>query len=127
MPHFDADQWSVLPITVIFGAARLIVAAFAVRPPMSQLGHSRRSDRRPSGLISGRRQFAGRIVIRRYESEGWRVTPSAAGNSRTRHASIARRANLPHAAALAASGKSERYSRASRLDEEGRTRGRHDT
>jgi hypothetical protein len=37
MPHFDADQWSVLLITVIFGAARLIVAAFAVRPLMSQL------------------------------------------------------------------------------------------
>jgi len=29
MPHFDADQCSVLQITVIFGAARLIVAAFA--------------------------------------------------------------------------------------------------
>jgi hypothetical protein len=38
MPHFDADQWSVLLITVIFGAARWIVAAFAVRPLMSQLG-----------------------------------------------------------------------------------------
>lgn len=37
MPHFDADQWSVLPITVIFGAARLIVAVFAVRPLVSQL------------------------------------------------------------------------------------------
>jgi hypothetical protein len=37
MPHFDADQWSVLLITVIFGAARLIIAAFAVRPLMSQL------------------------------------------------------------------------------------------
>ena len=37
MPHFDADQWSVLVITVIFGAARWIVAAFAVRPLMSQL------------------------------------------------------------------------------------------
>jgi hypothetical protein len=32
MPHFDADQWSVLLITMIFGAARSIVAAFAVRP-----------------------------------------------------------------------------------------------
>jgi hypothetical protein len=38
MPHFDADQWSVLLITVIFGAARLIVAAFAIRPLMFQLG-----------------------------------------------------------------------------------------
>jgi hypothetical protein len=28
MPHFDADQSSVLSITVIFGPARLIVAAF---------------------------------------------------------------------------------------------------
>jgi hypothetical protein len=28
MPHFDADQSSILPITVIFGPARLIVAAF---------------------------------------------------------------------------------------------------
>jgi hypothetical protein len=37
MPHFDADQWSVLLIIVIFGAARLIVAAFAVRPLISQL------------------------------------------------------------------------------------------
>ena len=36
--HFDSDQWSALLITVIFGAARLIVAAFAVRPLMSQLG-----------------------------------------------------------------------------------------
>jgi hypothetical protein len=44
-----------------------------------------------------------------------------------RHAQIARRANLPHASALAASGKSERSYRASRLDEEGRTRDRHDT
>jgi hypothetical protein len=44
-----------------------------------------------------------------------------------RHAPIARRANLPHVLALAASGKSERSSRPSRLDEEGRTRGRHDT
>jgi hypothetical protein len=35
MPHFDADQWSVLLITVIFGVARLIVAAFAVRPLMA--------------------------------------------------------------------------------------------
>ena len=41
MPHFDADQWSVLLITVIFGVARLIVAAFAVRPLMSQLGRER--------------------------------------------------------------------------------------
>src|ERR1700730_14088769 len=32
MPHFDADQWSVLLITVIFGAARWTFAAFAVRP-----------------------------------------------------------------------------------------------
>jgi cell division protein FtsL len=38
MPHFDADQWSVLLITVIFGAARLVVAAFAARPLISQLG-----------------------------------------------------------------------------------------
>lgn len=44
-----------------------------------------------------------------------------------RHAQTARRANLPHASALAASGKSEAFSRPSRLDEEGRTRGRHDT
>jgi hypothetical protein len=44
-----------------------------------------------------------------------------------RHVEIARRANLPQVSALAASGKSERSSRASRLDEEGRTRGRHDT
>jgi len=44
-----------------------------------------------------------------------------------RHAEIARRANLPQVSALAASGKSERSSRASCLDEEGRTRGRHDT
>jgi hypothetical protein len=43
------------------------------------------------------------------------------------HAQIARRANLPQVSALATSGKSERPSRASRLDEEGRTRGRHDT
>src|SRR5437667_7229969 len=35
MLHFDADQWSVLPITVIFGAARLIVAAVAWREPRS--------------------------------------------------------------------------------------------
>jgi hypothetical protein len=47
MPHFDADQWSVLLITVIFGAARLIVAAFAVRPLMSGLGHSRQFDGAP--------------------------------------------------------------------------------
>ena len=32
--------------------------------------------------INGRRQFAGRIVIRHYESIGWRVTPSAAGSFR---------------------------------------------
>ena len=38
----------------------------------------------------------------------------------TRHAQFARRANLPHAFTLAASGKSPRCSRASRLDEEGR-------
>jgi hypothetical protein len=44
-----------------------------------------------------------------------------------RHAEIARRANPPHLFVLAASGKSERSSRPSRLDEEGRTRGRHDT
>jgi hypothetical protein len=37
-----------------------------------------------------------------------------------RHAKIARRANLPQVSALAASGKSERSSRASCLDEEGR-------
>src|SRR6266851_3530226 len=36
------------------------------------------------------------------------------------HARIARRANLPHAFALAPSGKSQRCSRPSRLDEEGR-------
>ncbi len=47
--------------------------------------------------------------------------------SHARDAQIARRANLPHVFVLAASGKSERSSRASRLDEEGRTRGRHDT
>jgi hypothetical protein len=41
MPHFDADQWSVLPMTVIFGAARLVVAAFAARALMSQLGQKR--------------------------------------------------------------------------------------
>jgi len=44
MPRFDADQWSVLLITVIFGAARWIVAAFAVRPLMSQLRQTRRFD-----------------------------------------------------------------------------------
>jgi hypothetical protein len=38
MPHFDADQWSVLLITVIFGTARLIVAAFAV--PLIGMGGS---------------------------------------------------------------------------------------
>ena len=38
----------------------------------------------------------------------------------TRHAKIARRANLSQASALAPSGKSQRCSRASRLDEEGR-------
>jgi len=38
----------------------------------------------------------------------------------TRHAQFARRANLSHAFTLAASGKSQRSSRASRLDEEGR-------
>ena len=43
------------------------------------------------------------------------------------HALVARRANPSHASALAASGKSEAFSRASRLDEEGRTRDRHDT
>jgi hypothetical protein len=37
-----------------------------------------------------------------------------------RHAQIARRANLPQVSALATSGKSERPSRASRLDQEGR-------
>jgi hypothetical protein len=37
-----------------------------------------------------------------------------------RHAQIARRANLSHVSALAPSGKSERFSRTSRLDEEGR-------
>jgi hypothetical protein len=42
-------------------------------------------------------------------------------------AQIARRANLSQVSVLAPSGKSERCSRASRLDEEGRTRGRHDT
>jgi len=40
----------------------------------------------------------------------------------TRHAQTTRRVNLPHVFALAASGKSERSCRASRLDEEGRTR-----
>jgi hypothetical protein len=45
----------------------------------------------------------------------------------TRSAKIARRANLSHGFALATSGKSERCSRASCLDEEGRTRDRHDT
>jgi hypothetical protein len=45
MPFFDADQWSVLLITVIFGVARLIVAAFAVRPPMSWLRQERRFER----------------------------------------------------------------------------------
>jgi hypothetical protein len=44
MPYFDADQWSVLLITVIFGAARLTVAAFAVRPLMSQLGQKLKSS-----------------------------------------------------------------------------------
>jgi hypothetical protein len=43
MPYFDADQWSVLLITVIFGGASLIVAAFAVRPLMSQLGEKETS------------------------------------------------------------------------------------
>jgi hypothetical protein len=38
----------------------------------------------------------------------------------TSHAQTARRANLPHAFMLAPSGKSQRCSRASRLDEEGR-------
>ena len=38
----------------------------------------------------------------------------------TPHAQIARRANLPHASALATSGKSQRHFRPSRLDEEGR-------
>jgi hypothetical protein len=46
MPHFDADQWSVLVITVTFGAARWIVAAFAVRSLMSQLGQNRKSSLR---------------------------------------------------------------------------------
>jgi hypothetical protein len=47
MPHFDADQWSVLLITVIFGAARWIVAAFAVRPLMVTVGDRQRAT---SGL-----------------------------------------------------------------------------
>jgi len=45
----------------------------------------------------------------------------------THHAKIARRANLSQVNALAMSGKSERCSRPSRLDEEGRMRYRHDT
>jgi hypothetical protein len=56
----------------------------------------------------------------RYAFDDWQ-------SAHARHAPIARRANLTHVFALAASGKSERSSRPSRLDEEGRTRDRHDT
>jgi hypothetical protein len=82
------------------------------------MGHSRRSDRGashfPSTPMDGHRRLAGRAVIRHYESFGARQFPH------TRHARTTRRVNLPHGVALAASGKSERSSRASRLDEEGR-------
>ena len=63
MPHFDADQWSVLLITVIFGAARLIVAAFAVRPLMSQLWVKIGLDDLETGLpkYPGKLTFSARV------------------------------------------------------------------
>src|ERR1700686_977000 len=66
MPHFDADQWSVLLITVIFGAARWIFAAFAVRPL-----------ERSEGDHVARRRALHHQIPQRHDADEWHAAMEA--------------------------------------------------
>jgi hypothetical protein len=67
MPHFDADQWSVLLITVIFGAARWIVAAFAVRP----------LERSEADHVARRRALHHQIAKAEHDADEWQAAMEA--------------------------------------------------